>query len=50
MLGQLSLVVKEFNVVKTGLSEAMSGISDDVREYNKPATTAAPPGTQGDSN
>ncbi len=33
MLGQLSLVVQEFNQVKTGLSEAMNGISDEIQEY-----------------
>lgn len=48
MLGQLSLVVKEFNVVKTGLSEAMSGISDDVREYKPPGPSA--PANPGESN
>lgn len=29
MLGQLSLVVQEFNQVKTGLSEAMEGLGDE---------------------
>ena len=36
MLGQLSLVVQEFNQVKTGLNEAMSGLEgelDDIKEY-----------------
>merc|ERR1711962_1022610 len=32
MLGQLSLVVQEFNQVKTGLGEAMEGIGDDLLE------------------
>jgi len=36
MLGQLSLVVSEFNQVKTGLGEAMEGIGEDLlEEYNK---------------
>merc|ERR1712106_791271 len=36
MLGQLSLVVSEFNQVKTGLGEAMEGIGDDLlEEYKK---------------
>lgn len=33
MLGQLSLVVQEFNQVKTGLSDAMTGIGDEIKEY-----------------
>jgi len=33
MLGQLSLVVQEFNQVKTGLNEAMNGIGDEIKEY-----------------
>ena len=33
MLGQLSLVVQEFNQVKTGLSEAMNGFEDEVKEF-----------------
>lgn len=36
MLGQLSLVVQEFNQVKTGLSDAMNGLGDDlddIKEY-----------------
>merc|ERR1712212_355509 len=32
MLGQLSLVVQEFNQVKTGLGEAMEGIGDELLE------------------
>merc|ERR1712168_412236 len=32
MLGQLSLVVQEFNQVKTGLGQAMEGIGDDLLE------------------
>jgi len=41
MLGQLSLVVTEFNQVKTGLGEAMENIGDDLlEEYKKaPAST-----------
>merc|ERR1711894_436672 len=36
MLGQLSLVVSEFNQVKTGLGEAMEGIGEDLlEEYKK---------------
>merc|ERR1711913_247170 len=36
MLGQLSLVVSEFNQVKTGLGEAMEGIGDELlEEYKK---------------
>eukprot|EP00090_Calanus_glacialis_P033365 TRINITY_DN553_c0_g1_i1.p1 TRINITY_DN553_c0_g1~~TRINITY_DN553_c0_g1_i1.p1 ORF type:complete len:433 (+),score=152.29 TRINITY_DN553_c0_g1_i1:41-1339(+) len=36
MLGQLSLVVSEFNQVKTGLGEAMEGIGEDMlEEYKK---------------
>merc|ERR1719422_54658 len=36
MLGQLSLVVSEFNQVKTGLGEAMEGIGEDIlKEYQK---------------
>merc|ERR1712223_140716 len=36
MLGQLSLVVTEFNQVKTGLGEAMENIGDDLlEEYKK---------------
>jgi len=36
MLGQLSLVVSEFNQVKTGLGEAMEGIGDELLdEYKK---------------
>merc|ERR1711931_198402 len=33
MLGQLSLVVQEFNTVKTGLNEAMNGLGDEIQEY-----------------
>jgi len=33
MLGQLSLVVQEFNQVKTGLSDAMNGIGEEIKEY-----------------
>jgi len=33
MLGQLSLVVQEFNTVKTGLNEAMNGLGDEITEY-----------------
>merc|ERR1712072_333726 len=37
MLGQLSLVVTEFNQVKTGLGEAMENIGDDLLdEYKRP--------------
>jgi len=36
MLGQLSLVVSEFNQVKTGLGEAMEGIGEELlEEYKK---------------
>merc|ERR1712130_677619 len=35
MLGQLSLVVSEFNQVKTGLGEAMEGIEEDLLEEFK---------------
>jgi len=35
MLGQLSLVVQEFNQVKTGLGEAMSGIGDELLELKE---------------
>jgi len=35
MLGQLSLVVQEFNTVKTGLNEAMNGLGEDIiQEYS----------------
>jgi len=37
MLGQLSLVVSEFNQVKTGLGEAMEGIGEDLLEEYKKA-------------
>jgi len=33
MLGQLSLVVQEFNTVKTGLNEAMNGLGDEIQEF-----------------
>merc|ERR1712173_419290 len=33
ILGQLSLVVQEFNTVKTGLNEAMNGLGDEITEY-----------------
>ncbi|TRY79211.1 hypothetical protein TCAL_10032 [Tigriopus californicus] len=39
MLGQLSLVVQEFNQVKTGLSAAMTGLEtdlEDIKEYKPP--------------
>lgn len=39
MLGQLSLVVQEFNQVKTGLSAAMTGLESDleeIQEYKPP--------------
>jgi len=40
MLGQLSLVVTEFNQVKTGLGEAMENIGDDLlEEYKKSGDT-----------
>merc|ERR1711936_439809 len=40
MLGQLSLVVTEFNQVKTGLGEAMENIGDELlEEYKKAPTT-----------
>jgi hypothetical protein len=35
MLGQLSLVVQEFNQVKTGLGEAMEGIGDELLELKE---------------
>merc|ERR1712079_58650 len=40
MLGQLSLVVSEFNQVKTGLGEAMEGIGEDLLEEYKKAGDA----------
>lgn len=40
MLGQLSLVVQEFKQVKTGLSEAMGGLVDEIKEF-KPEETPA---------
>jgi len=42
MLGQLSLVVQEFNQVKTGLNEAMTGLGDELEEIKeyKPAGTS----------
>lgn len=39
MLGQLSLVVQEFNQVKTGLGQAMEGIGDELLELKKKETT-----------
>merc|ERR1712226_673782 len=35
MLGQLSLVVQEFNQVKTGLGEAMNGLGDELEEIEE---------------
>merc|ERR1712025_736008 len=35
MLGQLSLVVSEFNQVKTGLGEAMEGLGEEYLEEYK---------------
>merc|ERR1711988_965061 len=42
MLGQLSLVVQEFNTVKTGLNEAMNGLGDELEEITefKPSGTS----------
>merc|ERR1712095_56017 len=42
MLGQLSLVVQEFNTVKTGLNEAMNGLGDEIQEIKeyKPSGTS----------
>merc|ERR1711983_636705 len=42
MLGQLSLVVQEFNQVKTGLNEAMTGLGDELEEIKeyKPSGTS----------
>jgi len=36
MLGQLSLVVQEFNTVKSGLNEAMDGLGDEIIEEYRP--------------
>lgn len=44
MLGQLSLVVSEFNQVKTGLGEAINGLEgelDDIKEYKPQEDEAA---------
>merc|ERR1711862_763120 len=42
MLGQLSLVVQEFNTVKSGLNEAMTGLGDELEEIKeyKPSGTS----------
>jgi len=36
MLGQLSLVVQEFNTVKSGLNDAMDGLGDEIIEEFRP--------------
>lgn len=41
MLGQLSLVVQEFNQVKTGLNEAMTGLGDELEEIKEYKPNAA---------
>ena len=45
MLSQLSLVVSEFNTVKTGLGQAMEGMEEEILEEFKKQqglTTPAP--------
>merc|ERR1712058_78597 len=44
MLGQLSLVVQEFNQVKTGLNDAMTGLGEEleeIKEYDPNSAGAA---------
>merc|ERR1712223_1111573 len=42
MLGQLSLVVQEFNTVKTGLNEAMNGLGEEIIQEYSPEQSEGP--------